>query len=63
ANVDTHQVSVISIPRDTRVKVAGVGLTKITHANAVGESKGGIREGALESAKAVSDFFRGYNKL
>jgi cell envelope-related function transcriptional attenuator common domain len=54
-NVDTHQVSVISIPRDTRVNIAGVGLTKITHANAVGEAKGGVREGTLESAKAVSN--------
>jgi LCP family protein required for cell wall assembly len=55
ANVDTHQVSVISIPRDTRVNLAGVGLTKITHANAVGEARGGIREGTLVSAKAVSN--------
>lgn len=56
ATLDTHQVSVISIPRDTRVNIPGVGLTKITHANAVGEAKGGIHNGTLESAKAVSDF-------
>ncbi|KJR46664.1 hypothetical protein UF75_2958 [Desulfosporosinus sp. I2] len=55
ANVDTHQVSVISIPRDTRVNVPGVGLTKINHANAVGETNGSVREGTLESAKAVSN--------
>lgn len=55
ANVDTHQVSVISIPRDTRVDLPGVGLTKINHANAVGEMKGGVHEGTLESAKAASN--------
>lgn len=55
ANMDSHQVSVISIPRDTRVSLPGVGLTKITHANAVGELKGGVPEGSMESVKAVSD--------
>ncbi len=55
ANLDKQQVSVISIPRDTRVNLPGVGLTKITHANAVGEVKGGVHEGTLESEKAVSD--------
>jgi len=56
ANVDNHQVSVISIPRDTRVDVAGVGLTKINHANAVGELRGGVREGSMATAAAVSKF-------
>lgn len=55
ANMDTHQVSIISIPRDTRVSLPGVGLTKITHANAVGELKGGVYEGSMESVKAVGD--------
>lgn len=55
ADVDTHQVSVISIPRDTRVNIPGVGLTKINHANAIGELKGGVHEGTLESANAVSN--------
>jgi len=55
ANVDMKQVSIISIPRDTRVKIPGVGLTKINHANAVGEVKGGVHEGTLESAEAVSN--------
>lgn len=55
ANVETHQVAVISIPRDTRVNLQGVGQTKINHANAVGVSEGGVRQGTLESAKAVSD--------
>lgn len=55
ATLNTHKISVISIPRDTRVNIPGVGLTKITHANVVGELKGGIHEGTLQSAKAVSD--------
>lgn len=75
ANMDTHQVSIISIPRDTRVSLSGVGLTKITHANAVGEIKGSVYEGSLESVKAVSDLlgvsinyyvkvnFRGFQKV
>jgi len=56
ANVDTHKVSIISIPRDTRVDIPGVGLTKINHANAVGEMRGGVHEGTLESTRAVSNF-------
>ncbi|WP_156922772.1 LCP family protein [Desulfitobacterium metallireducens] len=55
ANSDTHQISAISIPRDTRVSLPEVGLTKITHANVVGELKGGIDEGTLETVKAVSN--------
>ncbi|MGI1659308.1 MAG: LCP family protein [Desulfitobacterium sp.] len=55
ANLDSHQVSVISIPRDTRVSLSGVGLTKITHVNAVGEVRGGVHEGTMESVKAVGD--------
>jgi LCP family protein required for cell wall assembly len=53
ANRDSHLASVISIPRDTRVDLPGVGLTKITHANIVGEAKGGVHEGAAESVNAV----------
>ena len=74
ANLDTRQVSVISVPRDTRVNLEGVGLTKINHANVIGQMKGGIHQGTLKSAKAVSDLlgvninyyvkidFRGFKK-
>lgn len=55
ANVDTHHISMISIPRDTRVDLPGVGLTKINHANALGEMRNGVHEGTLESAKATSN--------
>ena len=75
ANVESNQVSIISIPRDTRVNIQGVGLTKINHANVIGELNGGIHEGTLESAKAVSNLlgitinyyvkinFRGFQKV
>lgn len=33
---DTQKVSMLSIPRDTRVRVPGHGMDKITHANAYG---------------------------
>lgn len=56
ANVDTRRVAVISIPRDTRVDLPKVGLTKINHANAVGEARGGVHEGTLESVQVVSNF-------
>lgn len=55
ANAKTHQVSLISIPRDTRVKIEGLGLTKINHANVLGSKKGGTSGGSLETAKAVSN--------
>lgn len=55
ANIATHQVSIISIPRDTRVALEGIGLTKINHANAVGVLAGGVHQGTLDTAKAVSN--------
>lgn len=55
ANVDTRHAAVVSIPRDTRVAFSNVGLTKINHANAVGEARGGVHEGTLESVEAVSN--------
>lgn len=55
ADFATKKVSVISVPRDTRVNLPGVGLTKINHANSLGEAKGGVHEGTLATAQAVSD--------
>lgn len=54
-NVNTRRVSVISIPRDTRVNLQGVGLTKINHANVVGVLDGGVHKGTMESVKAASN--------
>lgn len=55
ANIYTRHVSIISIPRDTRVKIEGVGFTKINHSDYLGYIRGGTREGTLEIAKAVSN--------
>ena len=55
ADVKTQHVSVISIPRDTRVNLPGIGLTKITHANAVGEANGGVHAGTMAANQAVSN--------
>jgi LCP family protein required for cell wall assembly len=46
-----EQVSVLSIPRDTRAYVDGVGLTKINEANLLG--------GPALSAQAVSELLNG----
>ena len=55
ADFDTKKISVISIPRDTRVNLPEVGLTKINHANSLGEAEGGVHEGTVATAQAVSD--------
>ena len=55
ADTKTKHVSMISIPRDTRVNLPGIGLTKITHANAVGEVNGGVHSGTLAAVQAASD--------
>ncbi|MDF2667704.1 MAG: hypothetical protein K0R67_10 [Paenibacillus sp.] len=53
---NSRKVNIVSIPRDTRVYVQGVGYTKINHAHSVGEAKGGNHQGTLTLAQAVSDF-------
>ncbi|HZK54092.1 MAG TPA: LCP family protein [Desulfosporosinus sp.] len=55
ADTKTKHVSMISIPRDTRVNLPGIGLTKITHANAMGELSGGVHEGTMAAVQAASD--------
>ncbi|WP_040952950.1 LCP family protein [Gorillibacterium massiliense] len=56
-NPETKKANVISIPRDTRVNLPGIGFTKINHANVVGELKGGNKEGTQESIQAISNLF------
>jgi len=55
ADTKTKHVSMISIPRDTRVDLPGIGLTKITHANAMGEVNGGVHAGTLAAVQAASN--------
>lgn len=51
-----RKVNIISIPRDTRVHIDGVGFTKINHAHILGEMKGGNEEGTKAAIDAVSNF-------
>lgn len=57
ANVNPQEkiINVVSIPRDTRVNIDGVGYTKINHAHFLGERKGGNHSGTKESMQAVSN--------
>ncbi|HHY17868.1 MAG TPA: LCP family protein [Firmicutes bacterium] len=57
ANIDpqTRKVVLISIPRDTKVEIPGVGYTKINHAHFLGEIKGGNHAGTMASLQAASN--------
>lgn len=57
-NIKTIKVTLISIPRDTRVEIPNVGFTKINHAHMLGEIKGGNHSGTEEIIKAVSDLLQ-----
>jgi LCP family protein required for cell wall assembly len=54
-NLNTHDYEAISIPRDTMVNLPGYGYTKITHANYMGELKGGLSQGTKDAIQAISD--------
>jgi len=51
ADLNCREVSIISIPRDTRVSIPGIGLTKINHANAIG----GRENGPAAAVQAASE--------
>jgi LCP family protein required for cell wall assembly len=57
AHVDpiAKTVNIVSIPRDTRVSLPGIGNTKINHAHFVGYEKGGNNAGTEASIQAVSN--------
>lgn len=48
-------VNLISIPRDTRVNLPGIGYTKINHAHVLSELKGGVHSGTEAAIQAVSN--------
>ena len=54
-NPKARKAVLISIPRDTRVEIPGVGYTKINHAHVLGEIKGGNHQGTMASLQAVSN--------
>jgi LCP family protein required for cell wall assembly len=57
AHVDpmSKTINMVSIPRDTRVFLPGIGNTKINHAHFVGNENGGNNAGTEASIQAVSD--------
>lgn len=48
-------VNLVSIPRDARIAVAGIGYTKINHTHLLGEMKGGNLKGTQASLNAVAN--------
>lgn len=55
-NPQQHAVHLVSIPRDTRVNLPGIGMTKINHAYVMGALNGGEAAGKKAAIQAVSDF-------
>ncbi|MEW9699944.1 LCP family protein [Paenibacillus sp. SI8] len=53
---EQKKANIVSLPRDTRVHINGVGYTKLTHAHFIGETQGGNRGGTEELVQVVSDF-------
>ncbi|WNR43775.1 LCP family protein [Paenibacillus roseipurpureus] len=53
---ELRKVNIVSIPRDSRVLIDGVGYTKINHAHMLGELKGGNTEGTRTALQTVSNF-------
>lgn len=54
-NPTEKTINLISIPRDTRVNLPGIGYTKINHAHVLSELKGGEHSGTEASIQAVSN--------
>ncbi|MCZ8517978.1 MULTISPECIES: LCP family protein [Paenibacillus] len=53
-----RKVNMVSIPRDTRVQLPGIGLTKVNHAHFMAELKGGSEAGTDASIQAVSNLLQ-----
>ncbi|MGF7031456.1 LCP family protein required for cell wall assembly [Paenibacillus mucilaginosus] len=53
-----RKVNLVSIPRDTRVPLPGIGLTKVNHAHFMAELKGGGEAGTEASIQAVSNLLQ-----
>lgn len=57
-NPQDKSVHLVSIPRDTRVPLQGIGETKINHAHYMGNLEGGNDKATEASVRAVSDFLQ-----
>ncbi len=57
ANVNprSRSIHLVSVPRDTRIAVKGIGYTKITHTHLIGEKEGGNRKGTQATINAVAN--------
>ncbi|MGB8954313.1 MAG: LCP family protein [Tumebacillaceae bacterium] len=55
-NPKQHAVHLVSIPRDTRVNLPSIGMTKINHAYVMAAVNGGDAAGKQAAIQAVSDF-------
>jgi polyisoprenyl-teichoic acid--peptidoglycan teichoic acid transferase len=49
-----YRVNILSIPRDTRVRIPDIGYTKINHAHFIGNRKAGSRAGTEAALQAVT---------
>lgn len=56
ANLNTHQYSMLSIPRDTRVYMPGFGHTKITSVQILAQTKLGATDGTRYAVQFISKF-------
>ena len=54
-NLNKRDYEAISTPQDTMVNLPGPGNTKITHANYMGELKGGLSPGTKDAIQAISN--------
>lgn len=57
-NPQSKNINILSIPRDTRVAIPGIGETKINHAHLLGEEKEGNETGTFYAIRAVSDLLQ-----
>lgn len=55
-NLHTKTINLVSIPRDTRVNLPGVGMTKINHAHFLGNLQSGNHGGTEQALQAVQEF-------
>lgn len=59
ANLVKQEYDILSIPRDSRVEIPPYGMTKITHANYLGDIKGGVPMGGIKLATQIVSNFTG----
>lgn len=53
-NLNTHNYDILSIPRDTRVYMPGVGYTKLTSVNYMEQLNHGLKQGTTNAVGAIS---------